>query len=263
MQGPIRTPILMYHSVTDAATPGFGRFVVKTKDFNNQMLFLKIGGYTAISVSDFLSRSSAGQLDNKTVVLTFDDGFVDFCSVVLPSLSAFGFTATLYIVSGFVGKTSAWLQAASQRLSLLDWSQISQAVTNGIEVGAHTVTHPKLDLLPRATAQHEIRSSKLCIEDRVGVKVSTFAYPFGFRDDHIINMVRESGFESACAVRYKTASGFDNVFDLPRHIVRGDMSIEEFERLVVHDPPAFRQAYDRTRSHLGSVWRRTCRKVLI
>ena len=48
MQGPIRTPILMYHSVTDAATPGFGRFVVKTKDFNNQMLFLKIGGYNPL-----------------------------------------------------------------------------------------------------------------------------------------------------------------------------------------------------------------------
>ena len=263
MQSSSRTPILMYHSVRDVSPPGFDRFVVSRREFEKQMLFLKQGGYAAISIRDYVTRSATGCLDEKTVVLTFDDGFADFESAVLPRLCALDFTATLYVVSGLVGKTSEWLPAFGDRLALLDWAQISHAASLGIEIGAHTITHPKLDILPRAVVRHEIRASRFCIEDHVGVNVRSFAYPFGFRDARTVNLVEECGFESACAVRYSTSSSLENVFDLPRHIVRGDMSIEEFERLVRGDPPRMRQAYDRARSQLGAIWRRTYRRVSI
>ena len=256
-----RTPILMYHSVCDEAPFGFGRFVVPTKEFDKQMRYLKQSGYAAISVRDYVARSAAGRLDDRLVVLTFDDGFADFESAVLPRLAAFDFTATLYIVSGFVGKTSAWLSAGGDCLSLLGWPQISQAASLGVEIGAHTISHPKLDLISCAAAWHEIRSSRLCIEDHIGVKVQSFAYPFGFRDARTINMVEESGFDSACAVRYKTSSNLENVFDLPRHIVRGDMSLGEFARLVQGDPPRLRQSIDRARSNVGALWRRFHKRV--
>ena len=109
MVSSIQTPILMYHSVADRAPAGFGRFVVSPARFTQQMQLLRDSGYDGLSVRDYIRKSRDGSLKYRTVVLTFDDGFSDFGSAVLPVLAGLDFTATLYIVSGLVGKTSMWL----------------------------------------------------------------------------------------------------------------------------------------------------------
>jgi O-antigen biosynthesis protein len=261
MVSSIQTPILMYHSVADRAPAGFGRFVVSPARFTQQMQLLRDSGYDGLSVRDYIRKSRDGSIKDRTVVLTFDDGFSDFGSAVLPVLAGLDFTATLYIVSGLVGKTSMWLPDSGGLLSLLDWTEVAMVASQGIEIGAHTMSHPRLDCLPRDAARDEITNSRLLIEDRLGLQVGSFAYPFGFRDQRIIGLVADAGYESACAVRYRTCSSNENVFDLPRHIVRGDMSIGEFERLARGEPQRLRQACDCTRSGLGALWRRATRKV--
>ena len=262
MQHNIQTPILMYHAITRDVPPSFRRFAVSPDDFASQMQFLADIGFEAISTSDYVRRSREGLLHDRMVVLTFDDGFADFETSVMPCLVRLNFSATLYVVSGLVGRTATWLPAGC-RLALLDWHQLADVAAQGVEIGAHSMSHPQLDGLPLLDARHEIRMSRLLIETHLGRKVRSFAYPFGFRDDRIITLVAEAGFESACAVRYKTCTPSENVYDLPRHIVRGDMSLGEFEQLVRGSPPRIRQAFDCLRSDLGSIWRRTTRRVAI
>ena len=255
MLAVIPTPILMYHSVAVDAPPGFARFVVTPDNFKLQMNFIRDLGLEAISISEYIKRLKIRALSDRVVVLTFDDGFSDFSQSVIPTLSHMKFTATLYVVSGLIGRRSIWLRGEGASLPLLDGRQISEIAMQGIEIGAHTMTHPKLDCLEISEARKEIFRSKLALEDHLGFEVNSFAYPFGFRNRRIKELVKDAGFESACAVRYRTALSTDDVFDLPRHIVRGDMPFSEFQDLVCGRPARLRQCLDISRSWIGNQWR--------
>ncbi len=90
-------PILMYHSVATRAAPRFARFVVRPADFAGQMDHLAAEGYQPLSAADLVRRRAAGELPARPVVLTFDDAFTDFETVVMPILQKHGFPATLYV----------------------------------------------------------------------------------------------------------------------------------------------------------------------
>jgi peptidoglycan/xylan/chitin deacetylase (PgdA/CDA1 family) len=157
------------------------------------------------------------------VVLTFDDGFADFYEAALPILRQWHFTATLYLVTGYIGGPARWLWregAADQRI--LAWEQILEIAGQGIECGAHSHTHSPLDLLPPAQQRDEAQRSKALLEARLGIPVTSFAYPYGYYTKRTRRIVREAGFLSSCAVGYRLSSSQDDIFALGRlKIARG------------------------------------------
>lgn len=230
-----KIPILMYHSISYTDNSRFRQFTVPPALFAEQMAYLHQQAYTPITVTQFVSSITTGgtALPERPVVLTFDDGFADFFTEALPVLKQYDFAATLYISTATVEGTSRWLkyERETNRL-MLTWEQLIEISSSRVECGAHSHTHPQLDVLPSKDAQNEIVQSKRLLEDHLDQKVLSFAYPYGYFTAPVRQLVREAGYTSACAVRHMMSSESDDPFSLARVMVGPDSKIEAFAALV-------------------------------
>lgn len=254
-----RIPILMYHSISSESGERFRQFAMSPERFAQHLAYLQSHSYTPITVSRYVELISGGggDLPDRPVVLTFDDGFADFYTDALPELRRHDFVATLYVATDYVGGTSLWLgREGEAERSMLSWSQLREIAENGIECGAHTCSHPQLDVLPDAAIMKEVVECKVLLEDRLGRRICTFAYPFGFQTERVRRMVRAAGYTSACAVAYAMSSPRDDRFALSRLIVTGDMSIDRFARLLAGHGSPLVPAYRRIRAKTWQIVRR-------
>ena len=184
------------------------------------MAYLHEQQYTPLTVPRFVQLRTQGQLPARPVLITFDDGFADFFTAALPVLQRYKFTATLYVATAFINGTSRWLvHKGEDTTPMLTWEQLAEVSKSGIECGGHSHHHRQLDILPRLTAQDEIVRCKNVLEDGLGVHITSFAYPHGYHTANIQQMVRNSGYTSACAVNYTMSSINDDTFALSRLLV--------------------------------------------
>lgn len=218
-------PILLFHSIDRDCSPAYRRWMVTPERFAEQMGWLADVGYTTMTVSALAAAIRSGTpLLPRTMVVTFDDGLRDFRLGALPILDRFGLNATLYVVAGRVGKTSTWLADLGEgERAMLDWQELRDLSQFGIEIGAHTLTHPQLDILPPSLARAEIEGSKSMLEQGLGQAVETFAYPHGYGSAATRRLVSDAGFTSACRVRHALSSDREDPFCLSRVIVTQDM----------------------------------------
>jgi len=210
-----------------------------------------------------LVQSAEEHLPEKPVVLTFDDGMSDFFTSALPVLTHYHFPATLYIATAFVNGTCDWLrhEGESTRL-MLTWEQISQIQAAGIECGAHSHTHPQLDMLSSALAQHELLTSKNILEEHLGQSVTSFAYPYGYFTATTQRLIQAIGYTSACAVKHATYRIGTHPFALPRLMVKTSTSKAEFAALLTGRSTYSTQVfttYARMRTPVWQVVRRVSR----
>lgn len=224
-------PILVYHTIAQDCSPAYRRWLVKPQEFAAQLAALSESGYRPITVADLARLRRSGQpVPPRTCLITFDDGLRDFAEGAMPILAAHGVPATLYVVSGRVGATARWLTDLGEgNRPMLGWSDLRDLCSAGIEIGAHTVSHPELDTLPLARAIEEIKGSRKALEDGLGQAVTTFAYPHGYASAAIRRGVEAAGFHAACRVRHALSDGTENLFALSRIIVTSD---ETPERLI-------------------------------
>jgi peptidoglycan/xylan/chitin deacetylase (PgdA/CDA1 family) len=223
-------PILMYHSISAPASSGFRACTVSPALFDEHVSYLRQCQYTSVTVTQFaqaIARGGQG-LPERPVILTFDDGYTDFYTHALPILQKHGFTATLYIPTAFVGGTCGWLQFANERYRpILTWTQLAEISASGIECGAHSHTHPPLNMLPPSVARDEIVRSKELLEDHLHQEVLSFAYPFGYYNTQVRQIVQAVGFSSACAIRRTLSSLHDNPYTLARLAITPDTRLND------------------------------------
>jgi peptidoglycan/xylan/chitin deacetylase (PgdA/CDA1 family) len=226
-------PILLYHSIAADVAPKWRQWAVAPDLFAAHLQWLRANGYTGLTVSQFVAAMPNGVLPAKPVLLTFDDGLADFHTGAIPALQAHGFNATLYVATGYVGATSRWLAESGEgERPMLTWRQIGELAAFGVECGAHTRTHPQLDLLPRAEAAAEVRQSKADLEDHLGHAVASLAYPHGYYSEAVRQSVIDAGYQSACAINNAVSRLDDDHFALSRIIVRGGTSVPAFADLL-------------------------------
>ena len=210
----IMIPILTYHSIDDSGS------VISThpQKFRDQMQILYDRRFNIISLSDLVALMHNKQpLPSKTAVITFDDGFKNFYLKAYPILQEFGFSATVFLVPGYIGKTSEW-NATSRGipvLDLLEWSEIREMVKSGIDFGAHTMNHTDLSRLSREQARQEIVDSKLLIQKYLEKDAQFFAYPYGRLTNETKAIVKDE-FLGACSVTFGFVDRESNVYTLPR-----------------------------------------------
>ncbi len=211
-------PILMYHSISEAAEQNrHPYFCTSTAPaiFAEHMRLLHKQNYLTVSLQDAVQRLEApGQSYDKLVVLTFDDGYQDFFTDAFPILSKYGFTATVFLPTAYIGKTARRFKGND----CLTWDQIRELRTAGTHFGSHTVTHPQLRTLKTQAVREELRDSKETIEDKLGCPVNSFAYPFALPEgDHAFTqrlrtMLEETGYETGVSTRVGTADRTDDKF---------------------------------------------------
>jgi peptidoglycan/xylan/chitin deacetylase (PgdA/CDA1 family) len=110
---------------------------------------------------------------------------------------------------------------------MLDWASLGELAMAGFEIGAHTYSHPQLDTVPSRRARREIAHPKRELEQRLGMRIRSFAYPHGYSSRAVRRIVAESGYESACAVGNALSHPSENPLRLSRLLVRSTTSVED------------------------------------
>jgi len=209
-------PILMYHEIANRHDTA-SRLAVPPDSFAVHLKHLHEAGFTTLTVSGLASALGADpvRLPARPVVITFDDGFADFHREALPLLRRYGFTATVFVTTGWIA--DAGPHAAGRGPGrMLCWNQIREAATAGVEIGAHSHRHPQLDQIALSKLRDELMISKSLLEDGLGVAVPNLAYPFGYSNARVRQVARELGYEHACAVRNVSVGPGEDPLALPR-----------------------------------------------
>jgi peptidoglycan/xylan/chitin deacetylase (PgdA/CDA1 family) len=169
--------ILSYHKVNCIDSDPL---TVRTEMFLRQLDYLEDKGFNFISPEGL-------QLDNrKNVLLTFDDGYKDNYEVVYPILKAKGIPALIFVAFDFLGKEK-----------MLGLEELKTLSRNGVTIGSHTISHPRLTSINKSEAEKEIAGSKDKLEKLLNQKVEYFSYPYGDVNEDIIELVRDSGYKAA------------------------------------------------------------------
>lgn len=197
-------PILMYHWFRRKGVPSSSRspqLEITPELFGRQMAMLSRAGYRSVSLGRAVSAAGDGRLPRRSVVITFDDGTLDFWEHAKPILEQHGMTATLFVVSGQVGGTSTWdRELGEPDRRLMSWDQIRQLHRDGFEIGSHTHTHRPLTELSDEEVLSELERSRRTLADELGAVPQFLAYPRGFYTERHKRLVREAGYAGACAV---------------------------------------------------------------
>ena len=208
-----RLAILTYHSIDDSHSP----LSTSPSLFARQLECLGEIGAHVLSLHEAVAKLAASELPARAVAITFDDGFRNFHRHALALLARHGFPATVFVVTDFVGRDNAWpgQPAWVARRPLLDWEELREIAQVGIDVGAHSRTHPRLRLLPPDEVAEEIAGAKHAIEQRIGRPVRCFAYPYGDYDDDVMTSVSRH-VSVACTARLGFADRGSHPLALPR-----------------------------------------------
>jgi peptidoglycan/xylan/chitin deacetylase (PgdA/CDA1 family) len=222
----LTVPILVYHYVLDVPlSPNnvtLFNLSISPALFARQMALLHVEGATPISPA-MLIQALAGKrtLPPHPVVLTFDDGYTDFATAAAPVLLTFGFVATDYVVSGFIGHSGYMTAAQVQRMD-----------AQGLVIGSHTMHHVDLATVAPPVALAEIDGGKAALDQLLGHAVLDFAYPYGGFDGAVVQMVRDAGFRDAVTTMGGDTHTLAGAFVLHRMRVGGAPSLQEFALLA-------------------------------
>ena len=213
--------VLMYHWVSGCPGDRLRAWGITPEQFESQMRYLAEEGYRTVSLREVVEVAKGIRpVADRTVALTFDDGYSDFLRHVLPVLNRYGFAGTIFLVADHVGGTNAWdARHGDPPRALLGWSEAADLAAMGMEIGSHARSHRFLPGLPGAELEEEIRGSKAILEDRLGRPVRFFSYPHGLHDSRCAALVASAGYEGACAdIRGGNRAGTDP-FRLRRTLV--------------------------------------------
>lgn len=219
-------PILLYHSISDDPPGWIAPYTVTPRTFGDHLKLIADSDRTVLTVSGLRAAlTGRTELPARPLVLTFDDGFADFATAAA-TLAGAGMPSTLYVTTGALrgrGSRPAGLMLPPARM--LDWSQLAGLAAQGVEIGAHTHTHPQLDTLGPEAVRDELDRCKLLLEDVLGQEITGFAYPHGFHTAALRGAVEAAGYRSACAVGNALSSAADQPFALARLTVGPTTSV--------------------------------------
>jgi len=215
----VTVPILLYHHISEDSTGN--RYIVTPAVFETQMKWLFDHHYQTITISQLANvLISGGQLPERAVVITFDDGNQDVVTNALPIMQKYGFVGTAYIIVKWIG---------ADGYDTAD--QLTQLQSAGWEIGSHTMSH--LDLSKNEdNLQHEIRMSLLKLDKDYGMNVKSLAYPFGVIDDRIITYTSKAGYTSAVCLNTTFIQNVRNLYCLSRMEVRQEYTMDQFIALL-------------------------------
>jgi peptidoglycan/xylan/chitin deacetylase (PgdA/CDA1 family) len=222
----VQIPILTYHYVSNNPNPNDKvreGLSTSPKIFEEHMEYIYMHSYTTITLEKlYLALEGKADLPKNTIILTFDDGYIDFYVNVYPILRRYNLNATAFISPGLIGQGP-----------YIDWDQIKEMDKTGlISFQAHTVTHPDLTKLTDEKLKWEIEESKIMLQNFLGKPVNFFAYPFGYSNARVWKATKEAGFFGAVSTLNGKIITKSNFLNIPRISASGNPSLENFAKVI-------------------------------
>jgi len=240
-------PVLMYHHVS----PKPGLVTCSPENFRAQMAWLAGNGWKTLSTDAFAEALASGRMPKKSVLVTFDDGYLDNWVYAHPVLEEFGQRATIFLITGWIGEgqkrphagqagvpdvpthKQAMTAAAEGRFddAFLRWSEVeAMRAAATFDFHSHTHTHTRWDRTMSeqaardAALAHDLAASRATLAARLGAATPHLCWPQGYFDAAYQRVAREAGFTHL----YTTEPG----------VVRTDVDLARIPRLVAKDKPA-------------------------
>jgi len=213
-------PILCYHRVGNGAS----KMDITPAKLEAQLEWLRSNGRTVVRLSD-LAAFLAGKrpLPQRSVVITFDDGYESVYRNAFPLLRKLGVPATLFVYTDFIGSRDG-----------LTWAQLDEMQRSGlIDIQAHSKTHSNLTELDGVTKlDAELRQPRALIERSLagaGAKVRHFAYPYGDANPAVLDATRRAGYDIGVTVDPGGNPFYASPLLLKRVMIFGDTDLEQFK----------------------------------
>jgi len=206
--------ILTYHSISEGRSP----LQIAPGLFAEQMQWLHDNVRVAPLAEVVSALADRKSLPQRTVVLTFDDGFSDFYSFAAPELQRLSLPATIFVLTGLCGKRNNWLGQDANWINqhdLMNWQQVEELAQDGFQFGAHSVSHPNLPEISAREADREVAGSKTELQQRTGQSVDFFAYPFGRWNARVRALVQQH-YRGGCSTGAGVVRPDADPFALPR-----------------------------------------------
>ncbi len=219
-QAKTAVPILMYHYIGNNPNPkdtARNTLSVTPDKFEAQMKYLSDNGYTPISLDTLYAIfNKQASPPTKPIVLTFDDGYIDFYFNAFPILRRFDFHVVSFIPTGLIG-TSYYM----------NWNQIKEIQSSGlVTFEGHTVTHANLPSLSSTKILQELKDGKNVLQSQTGYPVNFIAYPYGTSDSRVIQAAIKAGFVGGLGTWYGKTSVPS--LNMPRIRITGQMDLKTF-----------------------------------
>ena len=232
-------PVLMYHALVAQPQPGTNPVHIAVRLFEQHLAWLHAQGYEVITVAELYNRLIEKSIENKlsdcVVVLTFDDGYQSLVAHAAPILKKYGFVATLFLTTDFVGMSEfpgAFAHAVPLGDRPLTWSEIQALQSSGWDIQAHSCSHRFHAALPTAQLQVEFEGSKHLIYNKINKNSEFYAFPYGSYDGRALRVLLDTGYRAGFSVHGGPARSGSDLRRLPRIEVNTNCTLPVFEKLV-------------------------------
>lgn len=217
-------PVIMYHSVSNAnASSSFASIRMTKSNFKNEMQYLKDNSYHTLTMDelyDYIVNNK--EIPEKSVMITFDDGYEDNYTDVYPILKEYGFKATIFVITSVINSDPGYLTSA----------QLKEMSSNGIEIESETTKDMKLEELTSTQQESALEDSKTKLETILGKKVEYVSYPMGSCDDNTVVEAKNTGYKLGFTRDGKWANKNNGQFKLSRMYIDPSYNQQQFENKI-------------------------------
>jgi peptidoglycan/xylan/chitin deacetylase (PgdA/CDA1 family) len=220
----MRIPVLMYHEVSDVPQKKMKyrhmhpSYSLSVSQFADQMEYLFKNDYKSLSLNSLFNRDCRPE---KTVVITFDDGFSGNFEYAFPILNKYNYSATVFVIVQ---------QISSEKY--MNWYQLKELSHNGISIQSHTMTHRPLGQLHDNEVYYELSESKKIIEDKIGCQVKYLSLPHGSCHHKLIHIAREVGYSGICGSTFEYVNLHKIQFIIGRIPIKKKYRMNAFKQII-------------------------------
>lgn len=228
-------PVVMYHRVINKSeNEGIHGTYIYENIFREHMKYLKDNNFSMITFKDLNNIGWRNRFDKnkKYIIITFDDGYVDNYELAFPILKEFNFKATIFLMGESTYNEWDVKADGEKSFPLMSVEMIKEMQDYGIEFGAHTFNHPKLNKLSNDEIKHQIVDVKKPLEEKIGREIITFAYPYGILNDYAKKMVEEAGYTFGVATDSGSVCLSDDLYQIRRIAIFPNTNLFSFKRKV-------------------------------
>lgn len=212
-------PVLYYHSVSANST---NEVIITPELLKEHLSYLKDSGYVSLTMSDVANYLINNHpIPEKSILITFDDGYMDNYYNAFPILKELNLKATIFCVT-----------SALDGKYYLSKDAIKEMSDYGIDIQSHTINHPNLDKLSYDDQLTEMINSKKALEKIINKEVYAIAYPFGDFNDDTIKAAKEAGYTLGFTTKRGLSDREDNLLKLDRIYVSSNYDLNTFKTVL-------------------------------